>query len=52
MKMNMSIKDPAGVIPTRVLGLPQSIETDQRPDKRFRQGFIGTPDAQGGSENK
>ena len=23
-----------------VLGLPQSIEIDQRPDKKFRQGFI------------
>ena len=26
--------------PTRVLGLPQSIEIDQRPDKKFRQGFM------------
>ena len=29
------------MILTRVLGLPQSIEIDQRPDKKFRQGFIG-----------
>ncbi|CAI9175113.1 unnamed protein product [Rangifer tarandus platyrhynchus] len=27
--------------PTRVLGLPQSVEIDQRPDKRFRQGLMG-----------
>ena len=27
----------------QVLGLPQSIETDYRPDKKFRQGFTGAP---------
>ena len=26
---------------TRVLGLPESTEIDQRPDKKFRQNFIG-----------
>ena len=40
------------VIPTRVLGLPQSIEIDQRLDKKFRQGFIGAPAAAGRNENK
>ena len=29
------------LIPTRVLGLSQSIEIDQRPDKKFRQGSVG-----------
>ena len=37
---------------TRVLGLPQSIETDQRPDMKSRQGFWGAPAAAEGSENK
>ena len=40
------------VLPTRVLGLPQSIEIDQKPDKKFRQGFIGAPVAAEGSENR
>ena len=40
------------VIMTSVLGLPQSIEIDRRPDKKFRQGFIGTPAAAAGIENK
>ena len=40
------------LIPTRVLGLPQSIEIDKRPVKKFRQGFTGAPVAAGGSENK
>ena len=31
----------------RVLGLPQSLEIDYRPDKKFRQGFIVAPDASG-----
>ena len=35
------------MIPIRVLGLPQSIETDKRPDKKFSQGFIGAPAAAG-----
>ena len=34
-----------------ILGLPQSIEIDKRPDKKFRQGFIGAPAAAGQSEN-
>ena len=29
------------MLPTRVLGLPQSTEIDQKPDKKFRQSFIG-----------
>ena len=29
------------VLQTRVLGLPQSIEIDSRPDEKFRQGFMG-----------
>ena len=28
------------LLPTGVVGLPQSIEIDQRPDKKFRQGFM------------
>ena len=40
------------LIPTRVLDLPQSVETDQRPDKKFRQGSTGAPAAAGGGENK
>ena len=40
------------MLPTRVLDLPYSIEIDQRPGKKFRQGFIGVPAAAGGSENK
>ena len=40
------------VLPTRVLGLPQSIEIDKRPDKKFRQRFTGAPAAAAGSENK
>ena len=35
------------LIPTRLLDLPQSVETDQRPDKNFRQGSPGAPAAQG-----
>ena len=40
------------VIVTRVLGLAQPIEIDQRPDKKFKQGFIGTPAAAGGSKQQ
>ena len=35
------------LIRTRVLGLPQSIEIDQRADEKFRRGFIGAPAAAG-----
>ena len=35
------------VIPIRVLDLLQSIEIDQRPDKKFRQGFVRAPAAAG-----
>ena len=35
------------MLPISVLGLPQSIEIDQRPDKKFRQGFTGAPAAAG-----
>ena len=31
------------LILTRVLSLLQLIEIDSGPDKKFRQGFIGTP---------
>ena len=31
---------------------PQSTESDQRPDKKFRPGFIGSPAAAAGWENK
>lgn len=40
------------LIPARVLGLPQSVETDKRRVKKFRWGFIGDSAATGGSENK
>ena len=40
------------VLPTRIFGLPQSIEIDQRPDKKFSQGFIGASTATEGSKNK
>lgn len=33
------------LILTRVLDLPQSTETDGRPDKKFRQGLIEDPAA-------
>ena len=36
----------------KVLELPQSIETDRRPDKKFRQGLTGSADAAGGSKSK
>ena len=36
------------LIPTEVLGFPQSIEIDKRPDKKFRQGFMEAPAAAGG----
>ena len=40
------------MIPTRVLGLLQSLEIDQKPDKKFRQGLIGTHTAvEGDSKN-
>ena len=32
---------------SRALGLTQPIQIDQRPDKKFRKGFIVTPPAAG-----
>ena len=40
------------LIPTGVLGFPQSIETDKRPDKKFRQGFTEAPATVEGNKNK
>ena len=40
------------MIPTKVLDLPQSIRIDQRPGKKYRQGFIGAPAAAAGNKNK
>ena len=40
------------MILTKVLGLPQSIQINQRPDKKFRQGFMGVTAPAEGSENK
>ena len=40
------------VMLTRVLGLSPSIDTDYRPDRKSRRGFIGTPAAAIGSKNK
>ena len=40
------------LIPARVLGLPWSIEIDQRPERKLRQGFIGAPAETGGIEKK
>lgn len=37
------------MISTKVLGLPQSIGIDQRPDKKSEQGFIGAPAAAAGN---
>ena len=36
----------------RVLGLHQSIEIDQRLDKKPRESFTGAPAAAGGMEGK
>lgn len=35
-------------VTTGILDLPQSIATDQRSDKKFRQIFIGAPATAGG----
>ena len=35
------------LIPNGVLAFPKSVETDERPDKKSRQGFIGGPAAFG-----
>lgn len=35
---------------TRVPGLPKSIEIGKRPDKIFRQGFLGVPLQQEGAK--
>ena len=43
---------PVSMLPTRVLGLPQSLDIDYRLDKKFRQGFFGVPAAAEGSKNK
>ena len=40
------------LLPTRVLGLPQSIDINWGPDKKFRQGFTGTPASAGRGKNK
>ena len=40
------------LIPARVLGLPWSIEIDQRPERKLRQGFIGAPAEAGGGGSK
>lgn len=48
-------KSPSGsllLLQTRVLGFPQLVEIDQRPDKTFRLGFLGPLLQQGGNENK
>ena len=36
----------------RILGLLQSIEIDQRPNKKFRKGFVRAPAAAERRENK
>ena len=40
------------LIEIRAPGLSQSIEIDQREDKKFRQGFTGAPAAAVGSKNR
>jgi len=40
------------ILLSRVLGLPQSIEIDQRPDKKFRQGFPVTSPAAAGEQEQ
>ena len=42
---------PHSLLP-RVLGLPQRVEIDKRPDKKFRQGFTGAPAAAGREEQE
>ena len=41
----------AELISTKVLGFPQAIEIDKRPDKKFSQDFIMAP-AAAAAENK
>lgn len=45
----MSIAQPL-LVSARVLGLPQLIEIDKRPDEKLRQGFTGAPTAAGGAK--
>ena len=41
-------KRASGPVTNQGFWPPQSIKIDQRPDKKFRQGFMGTPAAQRG----
>ena len=43
----VTVKSWTKLLLSRALGLTQPIEIDQRPDKKFRQGFIMTPPAAG-----
>ena len=51
-KKSLGWSDCFPMLQTRILGLSQSTEIDQRVDKKFRQGFTGTPAVAEGSENK
>ena len=42
----------AELISTKVLGFPQAIEIDKKPDKKFRQDFFMVPAATAGNKNK
>lgn len=45
-----SIAQPL-LVSARVLGLPQLIEIDKRPDEKLRQGFIGPCCSRGAKNN-
>lgn len=40
------------LILNRILGIPPSIAIDYRPEKKFRQGSTGAPEAAAGSKCK
>ena len=42
----------AELISTKVLGFPQAIEIDKKPDKKFRQDSFMVPAATAGNKNK
>ena len=46
-KLKHKIQEALPLLQIRGLGLPQAIEIDQRPDKKFRQGFTGAPETKG-----
>ena len=51
-KKSLGYSDCFPTLQTRVIGLYQRTEIDQRLDKKFRQGFTGAPTVAEGSEDK